>query len=100
MRASVIPPKLRPGDTVRVVAPSRSLAMLQHPQNDVHANRRLEELGLRVTFGARVRECDDFRSSPATSRVADLHEAFEDPSVAGVLTAIGGFNANQLLGLL
>jgi muramoyltetrapeptide carboxypeptidase LdcA involved in peptidoglycan recycling len=31
------------------------------------------------------------------SRVADLHAAFADPDVAGILTVIGGFNSNQLL---
>ena len=95
-RPPVVPPKLRPGDEVRVIAPSRSLAMLPDEQHAT-STRRLAELGLRVSFGRRVRELDEFRSSPVASRVADLHEAFEDPSVCGVLSVIGGFNANQLL---
>ena len=31
------------------------------------------------------------------ARVADLHDAFADPSVAAILTVIGGFNSNELL---
>ena len=31
------------------------------------------------------------------ARLADLHAAFADPDVDGILTVIGGFNANQLL---
>jgi muramoyltetrapeptide carboxypeptidase len=31
------------------------------------------------------------------SRLADLHSAFADPGVTGILTVIGGFNSNQLL---
>lgn len=91
-----VPPKLRPGDLVRVVAPSLSLAMLSEDLHTI-STRRLESLGLRVSFGGRVREIDDFKSSSVASRVADLHEAFEDPAVRGVLSVIGGFNGNQLL---
>lgn len=92
----VIPPKLRPGDTIRVIAPSRSLAMLPDDQHAT-STQRMETLGLRVTFGQRVREVDAFGSTSVASRVADLHEAYIDPSVRGVLTIIGGFNCNQLL---
>jgi len=95
-RPPVIPPKLKKGDEIRVIAPSRSLAILPDDQHAT-SERRMNELGLRVSFGARVRERDDFGSTSVASRVADLREAFEDPSVAGVLTVIGGFNANQLL---
>ena len=96
MPTPVVPPKLRRGDAIRVIAPSRSLAALP---DDQHATSmlRFESLGLRTTFGRRVREIDEFRSSPVASRVADLHEAFEDPAVRGIFSVIGGWNANQLL---
>jgi muramoyltetrapeptide carboxypeptidase LdcA involved in peptidoglycan recycling len=96
MPPPVVPPKLRRGDAIRVIAPSRSLAALPDEQ---HATSllRFESLGLRVTFGRRVREIDEFRSSSVASRVADLHEAFEDDAVRGVFSVVGGWNANQLL---
>src|SRR5262245_30229057 len=97
MRAApVVPPKLRPGDEVRIVAPSRSMAILPDDQHAT-STARLAELGLRVSFGRRVRERDAFDSSSVASRVADFHEAFLDPTVRGVMTIIGGFNSNQLL---
>src|SRR5688572_25111460 len=96
MPAPVIPPKLRPGDEVRVVAPSRSLTVIPGDQLAI-APERLASLGLRVSYGKHVRERDDFASSSVASRVADLHDAFVDPAVRGVMTIIGGFNANQLL---
>lgn len=40
---------------------------------------------------------DRFLSSPVRARLDDLHEAFADKSVDAVLTAIGGFNAVELL---
>jgi muramoyltetrapeptide carboxypeptidase len=93
----LVPRKLRRGDTIRVVAPSRSRAMVaEHDHSDV-IDARFAAMGLRLTFGEHVDERDDFDSSPVTSRVADLHAAFADPDVAGILTVIGGFNSNQLL---
>jgi muramoyltetrapeptide carboxypeptidase len=93
----VVPRKLRRGDTVRVVAPSRSRRIVnEHDHSDV-IERRFAALGLRLTFGDHVDERDDFDSSPVASRVADLHAAFADPEVAGVLTVIGGFSSNELL---
>ena len=40
---------------------------------------------------------DEFSSSSVASRIADIHEAFSDASVDGILTVIGGYNSNQLL---
>jgi muramoyltetrapeptide carboxypeptidase len=93
----VIPPKLRPGSSVRVIAPSRSLALIGADAR-AEAGHKLAALGLQVSFGEHVEECDDFVSSPVAARLADLHAAFADPGVDGILTVIGGFNSNQLLG--
>jgi muramoyltetrapeptide carboxypeptidase len=92
----VVPPKLRPGSTVRVIAPSRSLAIIG-PEVRAEADRKLAALGLRVSFGEHVGDCDDFSSSSVQARLADLHAAFADPGVDGILSVIGGFNSNQLL---
>jgi muramoyltetrapeptide carboxypeptidase len=93
---TVLPAKLRPGDLIRVVAPSRSLTLISEDARPV-SDRRLAELGLRVSFGEHVAERDPFASSSVASRAADLHAAFADPEVAGILSVIGGYNANQLL---
>ena len=69
-----IPPKLRTGDTVRVVAPSCSLAIIS-PGVRAIADYRLRSLGLEVSFGKHVEESDQFTSSPVELRVEDLHEA-------------------------
>jgi muramoyltetrapeptide carboxypeptidase len=93
----LVPRKLRRGDTIRVVAPARSRALINEHDHSAIIDARFAAMGLRLTFGDHVDERDDFDSSPVTSRVADLHAAFADPDVAGILTVIGGFNSNQLL---
>ena len=92
----MIPAKLKAGDEVRVIAPARSLGIISTELRGF-ANARFENLGLKLTFGNNVNECDDFKSSSIAARVADMHNAFLDPNVKGVVTVIGGFNCNQLL---
>lgn len=95
--ATIVPPRLRSGDTVRVIAPARSRAMIMEHDNTRWIDERFAAMGLTLTFGEHVDEDDQFRSSSVEHRVADLHAAFADPSVAGILTVIGGFNSNELL---
>lgn len=96
MTTRVIPAKLQPGDEVRIIAPSRSMAIINEETRRIAAER-FEALGLKVSFGAHVEECDAFASSSIQSRVDDLHDAFRDPHVKGIITIIGGFSANQML---
>ena len=90
------PRKLASGDAIRVIAPARSLAMLDSATRAI-ADARLQDLGLRVTFGGHAEESDAFSSSSVQARIEDLHEAFADVHVAAILTVIGGYNSNQLL---
>ncbi|MDP2951616.1 MAG: LD-carboxypeptidase [bacterium] len=92
----MIPEKLKKGDEVRVVAPSRSLAIISKENREI-ANKRFANLGLELSFGKHLEEVDDFRSSSIVSRVEDFHQAFADKNVKAVITVIGGFNCNQLL---
>lgn len=92
----MIPAKLKAGDEVRVIAPARSLAIISQELRAI-ANERFAALGLKLTFGKHVDECDDFRSSSIAARVADIYSAFLEPNVKAVITVIGGFNCNQLL---
>ena len=91
-----VPPPLVAGSGVRVVAPSRSLQIIGQRERDI-ARARLEALGLRVSLAAHVNRKDAFASTSVAHRVRDLKDAFEDPSVHLLHTAIGGFNSNQLL---
>ncbi len=92
----MFPPKLHPGDEVRICSPSRSLAIISPDVRKI-AEQRLKQLGLRVTYSKHAEERDQFDSSSIKSRVDDLHAAFKDKKVKAILTPIGGFNCNQLL---
>jgi muramoyltetrapeptide carboxypeptidase LdcA involved in peptidoglycan recycling len=72
------------------------LGIISQTNRDL-AVKRLGELGLKISYSKNAEEIDEFDSSSIESRVADLHEAFRDKNVKGILTAIGGFNVNQIL---
>ncbi|MGE6630386.1 S66 family peptidase [Bacillus sp. NPDC077027] len=91
-----IPEPLKRGDHIRIIAPSRSASILSE-KGITQAKKHLEELGLHVSFGEYAFECDLHSSSSVEHRIADLHAAFSDHQVDGILTAIGGFNSNELL---
>lgn len=93
---TILPTKLTKGDEVRVIAPASSLGIIGDGIQAI-ANKRFKEIGLHLTFGAHVKETDEFNSSSIESRISDLHEAFSDKNVKAVLCVIGGFNSNQLL---
>lgn len=92
----MIASKLKPGDEVRILAPSRNLTEVRQDVQH-HAIDFWEKEGFRVTFSKNCREVDKFHSSGIASRVQDIHDAFSDPNVKMIMTCLGGFNSNQLL---
>ena len=95
------PEKLKKGDEIRVIAPSRSLKIIGKELRDI-AEKRFAELGLKLTFGRYTKEenSDLSFSDSIEHRVADVMEAFTDKNVKAIFTVIGGFNSNQLLDYL
>ena len=92
----MLAPKLNQGDEIRVIAPSYSLSHVWEEKAQ-KALRYLEQQGFHVTFSKHSWEIDEWNSSSIKSRVEDIHEAFLDNNVKAILTAIGGFNVNQIL---
>ena len=85
------------GDEIRVIAPSKSMSILD---NDIVllAKNKLEKLGFVVTFGKNVYKTQKYYDcATIEDRIEDLHEAFKDRNVKAILTAVGGYNLNQLL---
>lgn len=93
----LFPPKLKRGGIVRVIAPSDAHRSDNTDEVIRLAQQKLEEMGLKVTYGAHTDEIDEFKSSSIASRIEDLHAAFQDKEVTMVLASDGGWIANQLL---
>ncbi|MGH3354639.1 MAG: S66 peptidase family protein [Nocardioidaceae bacterium] len=97
---AILAPALRPGATIAVVSTSwQGLAAL--PARADRAVSALQRLGYQVRLMPHARDDGDgFRdwvAGTAQSRAADLHQAFADPEVGLVLSAIGGNHSAHLL---
>jgi muramoyltetrapeptide carboxypeptidase len=92
----IVPQKLKVGDEIRVIAPSRSLSMIDAEIREI-ANACFSEMGLKVSFSKNAELVDEFVSSSIGARIEDLHEAFAAKNIKGIFTTIGGYNSNQLL---
>ena len=92
----IYPQKLQSGDEIRVIAPSRSFAIISEELRNI-ASDRFSKLGLKVSFGSHIEKNNDFASSSIKSRIEDIHAAFSDKNVKAIITVLGGFNSNQLL---
>lgn len=93
----MIPPKLKAGDHVRVIAPSHSFAPSFTEEHKAQAEEGLAKLGLTVSYGKHVHELNDFKTTTIENRLEDLHEAFADSKVQAIIPARGGSSITQLL---
>lgn len=93
----IIPERLQKGDKIMVIAPARGVKIIGKDVREI-ARERLESLGLEVVFAPNAvdENWDYMGSSSVEKRISDIHTAFADKSVKGVMTIIGGANSNQL----
>jgi muramoyltetrapeptide carboxypeptidase LdcA involved in peptidoglycan recycling len=92
-RGFVYPEKLHPGDRVAVLSPSAGLPGL-FPAVFEQGLRRLQEV-----FDLTPVEFPTTRrmNSPLEERARDVHAAFADTSIKGIITSIGGEDQIKLL---
>lgn len=87
---------LKPGDEIRVIAPSYYEEPEDEPRNKLSI-QHLEGLGFKVTFGKHLDENYHLGTATADHRVADLHDAISDKNVKLIMAYSGGWSANELL---
>ncbi len=93
------PPRLRPGDTVGVIAPSGPVLDTQR-EHYVSGERVLRELGFQVRMGRTVGGRRWWSAGSPAELAADLNAMFADPQIRAIVAAVGGFSAMGVLDLL
>ena len=91
------PPRLKPGDTVGLVAPAN--ATFNTVDLDI-ARESLEALGLKVRVGEHLRDRHGYLAGTDRDRAADINAFFADDSVSAVLPIRGGWGSARLLPLI
>jgi muramoyltetrapeptide carboxypeptidase len=90
------PPRLAPGDTIRLVAPSGPV-----PTEELEAGARLLAARYRVSYDpAALFRKEGFLAGPDEHRLAELRAAITDPTAKAVMMARGGHGLLRLLPFL
>lgn len=92
------PPRLRPGDTLAVVAPASTF-----DRDEFAAGiAEIKALGLEPRYDDTVfaRGPQEYVAGPAELRAKSLRAAWRDPGVAGIIAVRGGYGSAQVLPLL
>ena len=87
------PKRLKAGDTVGVIAPSRSISA----EGFARALQTMKDLGFKTKVGQFAQGEKGFLSGTDQERLHDLHWAFSDPEIAAVWCARGGYGLSRLL---
>lgn len=94
--ALVRPPRLRPGDTIGVVAPASNI----RPELLEAGIRELQRLGLRVKYLSSIFEKRFYTAGSDERRADEVMAMFADPDVRAIFAARGGYGSARLLGRL
>ncbi len=88
------PARLRPGDTVGIVAPA---SPWENRSELLRAVAGLEAWGLTVRLGAHVSDRHGYLAGRDEDRAADLHDFFADPEIRGIVCLQGGYGSPRLI---
>ena len=87
------PPALRPGDRVAIVAPASGFSA-----DDLTAGcDELRALGFEPVYDPAILERTTFTAGPPQLRADLLMQAWDDPSIAAIVAARGGYGSVELL---
>jgi muramoyltetrapeptide carboxypeptidase len=93
LQDAIRPQALRPGDTLAIISPAASSAPHQFAEGMAY----LEQLELHPRLMPHTRKQLHYLAGTDEERLADLHDAFADPEVKGIISARGGYGCMRLL---
>lgn len=91
--ALIKPPRLKPGDTVGIVAPASTI----RPEWLEAGVRELERLGLRAKYLPSIFEKHFYLAGSDERRAHELMTMVADPDVAAIFAARGGYGSAKVL---
>jgi len=90
------PPRLKPGDTIGLVAPGSYIDGQQLNESI----KNLYELGFNVVYNNSILSKNGYFSGPDRQRASDVNQMFYRDDVKGIVCARGGYGCTRILPLL
>ncbi|MHC5613121.1 MAG: S66 peptidase family protein [Nostoc sp.] len=94
MPSTILPPPLKPGDLLRVIAPSGALREFEAFGRSVEIWR---SRGYRVEISPQIDDKWGYFAGTDENRRQQLAAAWQDPDCRGILCARGGFGSTRIL---
>jgi len=94
MTSKILPPPLKPGDLLRVIAPSGALRELEPFGRSVEIWR---SHGYQVEISPKIDDKWGYLAGTDEDRHKQLAAAWQDPDCRGILCARGGFGSSRIL---
>jgi len=91
------PRRLRPGDTVALINPSRAIYEREPYATSIEA---LQALGFKVREAPNLRARYGHLAGTDVQRASDVNAMFADPEVHGIMAMTGGSGGNRILPLI
>src|SRR5512146_2988710 len=96
---TILPARLKPGDTIGVVSPSNPVGESLQKQLECGADF-LRGLGFQVVLGEHVSASTLGYAAAPQEKASDIHAMFADPAVQAIICSQGGATANACLPFL
>ncbi len=94
MKSIIKPKKLKPGDTIGVLAPAGAI----NPDTDLDLIKYyFEKKGYKVKFSKSIKEQKNYLAGDDEKRAADLMSFFMDEEVSAILSVRGGYGSVRLI---
>ena len=93
----LLPPRLRHGDLIGIIAPAGPVADGSRIERGV---RYIERLGYSVVVGRNVTRVHGYLAGTDEERLSDLHTMFRDHRVKAIMALRGGYGSTRLLSRL
>jgi len=93
---SVKPPRLKPGDTIGIVAPAGPF----DPEKFMKGKTAIESMGFRTFFDEGIFQKHGFLAGTDMQRADQVNRLFADPYVQAIVCARGGYGSMRILSLL
>jgi muramoyltetrapeptide carboxypeptidase len=95
-KKSVRPPRLKPGDTIGIVAPAGPF----DPEKFMKGRSVLESMGFQTVFEDGIFQKHGFLAGTDIQRAGQVNRLFADPTVQAIFCARGGYGSMRILSLL
>jgi muramoyltetrapeptide carboxypeptidase len=95
-KKSVRPPRLKPGDTIGIVAPAGPF----EPEKFMKGKSVLESMGFQTVFEEGIFQKHGFLAGTDIQRADQVNRLFADTTVQAIFCARGGYGSMRILSLL